>query len=107
MWCRFDIPAALHQQLKDYMRPMANSSYDEDDNYAMKFNLLYTVYSIPNIILPFFGGTIVDQLGAPYSACIFTALTLCGQFIFAMGSQYNYGPLCSLAESFMDSVVKI
>ena len=78
------------------MRPMANSSYDEDDNYAMKFNLLYTVYSIPNIILPFFGGTIVDQLGAPYSACIFTALTLCGQFIFAMGSQYKLWPIMFL-----------
>ena len=25
-------------------------------NYAVMFNLLYSVYSIPNIILPFFGG---------------------------------------------------
>ena len=29
------------------------------------FSLLYTVYSIPNMVLPFFGGYFVDKLGAP------------------------------------------
>lgn len=85
----FDIPAALHQQLKDYMA--AGNSDDSSDqlssNYAVKFNLLYSVYSIPNIILPFFGGTIVDKLGAPYSALIFASLLLGGQILFATGVQ--------------------
>eukprot|EP00551_Chaetoceros_affinis_P008642 CAMPEP_0203682220 /NCGR_PEP_ID=MMETSP0090-20130426/45111_1 /ASSEMBLY_ACC=CAM_ASM_001088 /TAXON_ID=426623 /ORGANISM="Chaetoceros affinis, Strain CCMP159" /LENGTH=579 /DNA_ID=CAMNT_0050551047 /DNA_START=56 /DNA_END=1795 /DNA_ORIENTATION=+ len=79
----FDIPAALHQQLKDYMAK--NSS--DDDNYAVKFNLLYSVYSIPNIILPFIGGTIVDKLTAHHSAMIFVSLTLIGQILFAIGAQ--------------------
>ncbi len=87
----FDIPAALHQQLKDYMTKNIDDDDDDDgqggDNYAIKFNLLYSVYSIPNIILPFIGGTIVDRLTAHYSALIFVSLTLLGQVIFAIGAQ--------------------
>ena len=54
----FDIPAALHQQLKDYMTGGTDDVSDDGSgsNYAVMFNLLYSVYSIPNIILPFFGG---------------------------------------------------
>lgn len=27
------------------------------------FSLLYTVYSLPNIVLPFFGGIFIDRIG--------------------------------------------
>lgn len=77
----FDIPAALHQQLKDYM--VDNSSTTP---FSVYFNLLYSVYSIPNIILPFFGGKIVDSLGAHTSTLLFAALTLVGQILFAFGA---------------------
>jgi MFS family permease len=66
---------------------MTSNNSDDNDNYAIKFNLLYSLYSIPNIILPFFGGTIVDKIGAPYSALLFASLTLIGQIIFAIGAQ--------------------
>jgi MFS family permease len=84
----FDIPAALHQQLKDYMSGGTDDVSDDGSgsNYAVMFNLLYSVYSIPNIILPFFGGAIVDHLGADRSAVIFSILTLLGQIIFAAGT---------------------
>ena len=42
----YDIPSALHQQLQDYMPPSSQ--------YETQFNLLYTVYSIPNVVLPLF-----------------------------------------------------
>ena len=42
----FDNPAALKTQMEEY------AGIDETE-----FNMLYTVYSIPNIILPFFGGS--------------------------------------------------
>lgn len=77
----FDVPAALHQQLKDYM-----STSGSTQNYAIQFNLLYSVYSVPNIILPFFGGSIVDQFGAHYSALLFATLSFLGQLIFAIGT---------------------
>jgi len=56
----YDIPSALHQQLQDYM--------PQSPHFETQFNLLYTVYSIPNVILPLFGGNIVDRCGAP--ACL-------------------------------------
>jgi len=30
-----------------------------------KYNLLYSVYSYPNLILPLFGGLMIDKLGLP------------------------------------------
>lgn len=50
-----DIPAALKQQLDDY--------FGDPKEFETYFSLLYTLYSMPNIILPFFGGYFVDRLG--------------------------------------------
>lgn len=72
-----DIPSALHQQLKDYMP--ANSDFEYD------FNLLYTLYSFPNIILPFFGGNLVDRFSASICLIVFFIFTFLGQLIFAIG----------------------
>jgi len=35
------------------------------NNNEFKYNLLYSVYSYPNIILPLFGGLMIDKLGLP------------------------------------------
>jgi MFS family permease len=48
-----DIPAALYTQLKDHM--------GNDDDFALNFGLLYTMYSTPNLVVPFFGGYLVDR----------------------------------------------
>jgi len=79
----FDIPAALHQQLKDYM---STATANSGSSFSVKFNLLYSVYSIPNIILPFFGGAIVDSLGAHMAVLLFSMFTLMGQILFAIGA---------------------
>ena len=79
---------------------MSSNNSNEEGNYAVKFNLLYSVYSIPNIILPFFGGTIVDKLGAHYSAFIFASLTFIGQLIFAIGVQYKNWTLMFVGRTF-------
>ena len=49
----FDIPAALKTQIDDYM--------GDPDDYEIRFGLLYTLYASPNVILPFFGGYLVDR----------------------------------------------
>ena len=74
----YDNPAALHTQLKNHMH--------EFEDYEIYFNRLYSVCSFPNIFLPFFGGSIVDQVGASVCAIIFSILLLVGQIIFATGS---------------------
>jgi MFS family permease len=75
-----DLPAALHQQLKDYM---------EDADFELAFNLLYTVYSFPNVILPFFGGSLVDKFGSALCLTIFALLCAAGQLVFAIGVTYK------------------
>jgi MFS family permease len=77
-----DLPAALHQELKDYME-------DPEQDFELAFNLLYTVYSFPNVILPFFGGSLVDKFGSALCLTIFALLCAVGQFMFAIGVSYK------------------
>ena len=53
------------------------------DNFA--YNLLYSVYSIPNIIIPFVGGFIVDYYGARVGIFVFTSVVFLGQGIVWLG----------------------
>ncbi len=62
------------------------SGADTTTPYETDFNLLYTVYSIPNMVLPFFGGFFVDKLGAPLCLVVFASLILAGQTLFAFGA---------------------
>ena len=50
----YDNPSALSTQLQ-------SGKYNLS---SLQFNLLYTVYSTPNMILPLFGGVLVDKIGA-------------------------------------------
>jgi MFS family permease len=74
---RYDIPSALHQQIQTYMPPSSN--------FETNFNLLYTAYSIPNTILPLFGGNVVDRYGAPYCQTIFAMAVFVGSFVLCIG----------------------
>ncbi|KAF1328423.1 Major facilitator superfamily, partial [Globisporangium splendens] len=81
----FDNPAALKSQLQQHF------SQFPKERYEFLFNLLYTLYSIPNILLPFFGGVLVDRFGARVMLVTFSIAILVGQIIFAIGcSTYNF-----------------
>ena len=84
----YDNPASLHNQLQTWMSSSSTSVPFETD-----FSLLYTVYSIPNMVLPFFGGFFVDKLGAPLCMAVFASLILAGQTLFAFGSSVQSWPL--------------
>uniref|UniRef100_A0AAV1V787 Lysosomal dipeptide transporter MFSD1 n=2 Tax=Peronospora matthiolae TaxID=2874970 RepID=A0AAV1V787_9STRA len=75
----FDNPAALKSQLQQHFSAIPK------DRYEFLFNLLYTLYSIPNILLPFFGGVLVDRFGARVMIFAFSTAILTGQVIFAAG----------------------
>ena len=77
----FDIPSALHQQLQDYM--------PQSSNFERNFNLLYTVYSIPNVVLPLFGGNFVDRFGAPACLFSFASLVCCGSVLLSIGVSFQ------------------
>ncbi len=77
----YDIPSALNDQLEAKMN--LNS---------FKINLMYSVYSFPNVILPLFGGYFVDKLGTVITLVVFSGLIAAGQAVFALGvSVDNYG----------------
>ena len=49
------------------------------------FNLLYSCYSFPNMILPLFGGFVIDFLGVRVAIFLFATLLIIGQLIVAYG----------------------
>ena len=73
----FDLPASCKTQIESFM------GYSDD--YEFYFSLLYTLYAIPNVILPFFGGYFVDKLGVRMCLLIFASLIAVGQVIFSFG----------------------
>lgn len=75
----FDNPSALNRQLRTWM---GDSSEVE---FEFHLNLLYTIYSAPNIILPFIVGRALDRYGSR-SFLIGLSLLMClGQGIFSAG----------------------
>lgn len=78
----YDNPAALKTQLQ--------SATGIDEN---TFALTYSVYSFPNIVLPFFGGYFCDRVGA-HRVMFACAIFLCaGQVLFAFGVSVSSVPL--------------
>lgn len=84
----YDIPAALNSQMDEYMGKPAD--------FETLFSLLYTVYSVPNVILPFFGGFFVDRLGVRTCLLIFAICITVGQLVFAIGLSAKSWPLMFL-----------
>jgi MFS family permease len=52
------------------------------------FSLLYTVYSIPNMVLPILGGLFLDKIGIRSGLLLFTFILTVGQLVFMIGG-YN------------------
>lgn len=50
---------------------------------------LYSIYSLPNMGLPLFGGLLVDFLGVRFCTTLFSFILVIGQFISAVGGYYN------------------
>lgn len=44
-----------------------------------QYNLLYSVYSFPNIVLPLFGGLLVDRCGTKASLILFVSFIVLGK----------------------------
>ena len=71
----YDNPAALYSQLA--------AEFAGTPHFDFYFDGLYSVYSLPNIVLPLAGGVIVDRWGVVRSLHLFTLLILLGQVVFA------------------------
>lgn len=87
----YDNPAALKTQIGDHM---GNPS-----NYETMFSLLYTLYSLPNVVLPFFSGYFIDTFGASLCLIAFCVLVETGQIIFAIGLSAKSWPVMFLGRT--------
>lgn len=70
----FDFPSVLHNQLRRHF------GFDKDD-FEFHFSLLYSLYSMPNMILPAFGGILCDVLGNDRVMLGCAALVLLGNVL--------------------------
>ncbi len=84
----YDIPAAIKTQIDDYM--------GDPSDYEIKFGLLYTLYAAPNVILPFFGGYLVDRFGVRICLLSFASLIAAGQVIVSFGISIKSWPVIFL-----------
>jgi len=69
-YLNYDFPAYLDV----YLQQDLNITEDQ-------YNMLYTVYSIPNVILPLFGGLFVDKIGVRWGIFLFSFILIIGQGI--------------------------
>lgn len=73
----YDNPAVLELELEKKM-----------DLTSSVYGLLYTVYAIPNTLLPLVGGIMLDKMGIRNGLVLFTFITCVGQGLFMLGG-YN------------------
>ena len=70
----FDNPSALQSELMDLF-----------GINTFEYTIFYAVYSLPNIVLPLFGGFFVDKIGIRIGLLLFSSLVAAGQAVFALG----------------------
>jgi MFS family permease len=76
----YDLPASLNTPLQHYLG-------QEDAPYQYTINLLYSVYSFPNIFLPLISGFLIDHYGGAKMGIFLSSLQVLGQCVFAYGVQ--------------------
>lgn len=81
----FDNPAALNQPLQEYMQM-------SDDSYAYFLNILYTAYSLPNIVLPWLGGYASDKFGHRRLLLSLSATVALGHLVVCLGLERRHVP---------------
>jgi len=69
--------------MHNLLKKRFGSSTNLDFEYV--FNLMYSVYSLPNIILPLIGGVFIFKYGYRIMFLVFGFCVLVGQLIFAIG----------------------
>lgn len=48
--------------------------------------MVYSIYSVPNMVLAFIGGILLDKVGLRFGSILFCALVLGGQIVVSVGS---------------------
>lgn len=76
----YDLPTSLSEPLRLHLSL-------SESQYAYLISLLFTIYSAPNTILPFFSGILTQLFGERQIWCATGACIVVGQLLFAFGVQ--------------------
>jgi MFS family permease len=74
----YDAPAALNRPLQAFLG-------HDYDTWQYELNLLYAVYSFPNMFLPLLGGSLLDSADPATVLLGFSSIVCLGQALFALG----------------------
>jgi MFS family permease len=88
----YDIPAAISTSLQHYFK-----FTDVKWNYTL--NLLYSVYSIPNLILPICSGLLIDSISPNRTIIMFSAMLMIAQIAFTIATHYKNIPMMLVARA--------
>lgn len=61
-----------------------------DIEYSYTLSMLYSAYSIPNIVLPFVGGFICEKYGTERTLVWTLLFQIAGHFTFVLGTQLRW-----------------
>lgn len=78
LYC-FDLPGALKSIIQ------LNFLHLSEDEFDLKISMMYSCYSIPNIIIPLISGGLINKYGFRKMLIVFTLLITLGQTIFTFG----------------------
>ena len=78
----FDSVGAVHDHLQSQF-------FFLGENFEYYYNLLYSVYSIVNIFIPFIGGTLIKIFGYKIMFLAFGIIIVFGQFVVYLGCKYD------------------
>ena len=70
----YDIPAVIETQLEEQFKIEPTT-----------WSLLYSVYSMPNMVMPLVGGVILDTIGVRFGLMFFATVLCLGQAIVMIG----------------------
>jgi MFS family permease len=77
-----DAPSAINVSLQKWMGL-------EYSNFELLLNSLYSAYSLPNLVLPFVGGLLIDRFDTKYILIAFTLIVCIGQMVFVIGVEHK------------------
>ena len=70
----------------DNPAPLKSTLTAEPFNFSEgQFNSLYSIYSLPNTVLPLAGGIMLDRVGIRLGLVMFTIVLTLGQLVFTIG----------------------
>ncbi|KAF4750326.1 hypothetical protein FOZ63_027653 [Perkinsus olseni] len=82
----YDIPSAINDQMK--ARFMGEGSRMTEEEYTYYFNLLYTVYALPNMITPLVLGVSMEWIGIRSMLLLLALLLFIGQLLQCVGTYH-------------------